>query len=86
MGDPDDISDEPQTPQQAYYADLHYYDLHFPERAAALRAEGPPPPEEADGYWGRYAYHQHRAEAGDLESAEIIEQMKAEGAPQDERS
>ncbi|MFJ1459715.1 hypothetical protein [Nocardia sp. N2S4-5] len=83
----DDEQYDPATYQKAYYADLHFYDRHFPERAAALRAQGPPPPEAADGYWGKVAYHRHRAEAGDPESAEILEQLEAEGPPKgDERS
>ncbi|MCM6774958.1 hypothetical protein NDR87_26295 [Nocardia sp. CDC159] len=77
----DEPSEEP-SPQVAYYADLHHSDQHAPDRAAALRAEGPPPPVEADGYWGRFAYYQHRAEAlGDPAAVEMFEQLKAERPP-----
>ncbi|WP_433717227.1 hypothetical protein ACQP2U_43015 (plasmid) [Nocardia sp. CA-084685] len=52
------------TAQQAYYQELHWAEAaatRNPARAAALRADGPPPPQPADGYTGQLAYLKHRA-------------------------
>lgn len=81
--DADDYNndDEPKTFQQAWLADLAFYERFMPDRAAAkLKMQGPPPPMPADGYWGRYAYLQHHA-AADPQAAEEFERLEAEGPP-----
>ncbi|ATL67539.1 hypothetical protein CRH09_16360 [Nocardia terpenica] len=81
MGDMDDEDDGPATFQQAWLADLAFYDRFFPDRAAALRAQGPPPPMKADGYWGRYAYCKHHAATDPVAAAEFGK-LKVERSPE----
>ena len=54
---------EPCTPQHVYFAQLSWFRRNaMPDQVARLRGQGPPPPVEADGYWGHLAYYEFMAD------------------------
>jgi hypothetical protein len=75
----DGLDEEPKTFLQAWCADLTFAERYFPEKAAQLRAAGPPEPTPNEPHGFRIAYYRHHAERGDQEVAEILEMLRADG-------
>ena len=69
------------TPQEGYFAWLRW--LRRYGTTGQIRQHtrnGPPPPEPADGYWGRLVFHEFWG-ALDPGSAAVVAWLRARGAP-----
>jgi hypothetical protein len=75
----DRLDEEPKTFLQAWCADLAFAERYFPEKAAQLRAAGPPEQTPNEPQEFRVAYYRHHAERGDQEAAEILAMLKVQG-------
>jgi hypothetical protein len=77
--DRDGLDEEPKTFLQAWCADVAFAERYFPDRAAQLRAAGPPEPTPNEPHGFRVAYYRHHAERGDQEAAEILAMLETDG-------
>lgn len=81
MGFASEEDGDRETGQQMYYAMLAFHERYpdfSPLIHQSLLKSGPPPPEAADGYWGKYRYLEFRAMKGDREAVARFERLKAE--------